>query len=117
MNILDLIMNKPINKLTIKDLQRMHRAGYIAIHKFKDFNCFDSESEGIEYFVCFPDKYNCGKTKLQYIEHIYTGIIYDNPLDIIKIGKSDIVYGLQKLAENKQMCMNELITKLQRDCK
>lgn len=117
MNILDLIMNKPINKLTVKDLQRLHRAGYIVIRKFRDFNCFDENSEGIEYFVCFPDKYNCGKTKIQYIEHIYTLNIFDNPLDIIKIGKSDIVHGLIRLSESKQMCMNELIIKLQRDCR
>lgn len=115
MNILDVIMNKPINKLTIKDLQRLHRAGYIAIRKFNEFNCFDENSEGIEYFICYPDKYNCGKTKLNYLEHIYTTIIYDSPLDIIKIGKCDIVHGLLRLTEYEPICVNELITKLQRN--
>ena len=31
MNILDLIMNKPITSLTAKDLQRMYKAGYIQV--------------------------------------------------------------------------------------
>lgn len=117
MNILDLIMNKPIEKLTTKDLQRLHRAGYIAIRKFRDFNCFDENSEGIEYFICYPDKYNCGKTKLNYLEHIYTTVVYDNPLDIIKIGKSDIVHGLMRLSEYKPASINELIIRLQQKCK
>lgn len=119
MNILDLIMNKPINKLTAKDLQRLHKAGYIQVGELKEINThgYDEVSYDIALFLLrFPSKYNVGMLEMEYINYVYGATNFISDLDAIRDARSLIVKGLQKLAENKQMCMNELITKLQRDC-
>ena len=119
MNILDLIMNKPITSLTAKDLQRMYKAGYIRVGELKEINThgYDEVSYDIVIFMLqFPNKYNVGMLEMEYINYVYGATNFISDLDAIRDARSLIVKGLQKLAENKQMCMNELITKLQRDC-
>lgn len=120
MNILDLIMNKPIEKLTVKDLQRMHNAGYIEVGELKEINthAYDEVTYDIAIFMLrFPNKYNIGMLEMEYINYVYGATHFENDLDAIREAKSLIVKGLQKLAEHKQVCMNELITKLQQDYK
>ena len=118
MNILDLIMNKPIEKLTVKDLQRMYHAGYIQVGELRDLNQIDDSTYDIAlFFLKFPNKYNIGMLEMEYINYVYGATNFVDDLDAIKDAKSLIVKGLQKLAEHKQVCMNELITKLQQDYK
>ena len=120
MNILDLIMNKPINKLTAKDLQRIYKAGYMRVGELKEINThgYDEVSYDIVIFMLqFPNKYNVGLLNLEYINYIYGATNFVSDLDAIRDARSLIVKGLQKLAGDKQMCMNELITRLQRNCK
>lgn len=117
MNILDLIMNKPITSLTAKDLQRMYKAGYIQVGELRDLNDESNASYDIALFLLrFPNKYNVGMLEMEYINYVYGATNFVSDLDAIRDARSLIVKGLQKLAGNKQMCMNELITKLQRDC-
>ena len=117
MNILDLIMNKPITSLTAKDLQRMYKAGYIQVGELRDLNTESNASRDIAlFFLRFPNKYNVGMLEMEYINYAYGATNFVNDLDAIRDARSLIVKGLQKLAGHKQMCMNELITKLQRDC-
>lgn len=120
MNVLDLIMNKPIEKLTIKDLQRLHKAGYIQVGELKEINThdYDEVTYNIAIFMLrFPNKYNINTLELEYINYACGAIDFDDDLDAIRNAKSSIVKGLQKLAEHKQVCMNELITKLQQNYK
>ena len=117
MNILDLIMNKPITSLTAKDLQRMYKAGYIQVGELRDLNAESNVSHDIAlFFLRFPNKYNVGMLEMEYINYAYGATNFVNDLDAIRDARSLIVKGLQKLADHKQVCMNELITKLQRDC-
>lgn len=117
MNILDLIMNKPITSLTSKDLQRMYKTGYIQVGELRDLNAESNASHDIAlFFLRFPNKYNVGMLEMEYINYVYGATNFVNDLDAIRDARSLIVKGLQKLAGHKQMCMNELITKLQRDC-
>ena len=119
MNILDLIMNKPITSLTAKDLQRLYKAGYIQVGELKEINThgYDEVSYDIALFLLrFPNKYNVGMLEMEYINYTYGATNFVSDLDAIRDARSLIVKGLQKLAADKQMCMNELITKLQRDC-
>ena len=120
MNILDLIMNKPIEKLTVKDLQRMYKAGYITVGELKEINThgYDERSYDIAIFMLqFPNKYNIGMLEMEYINYIYGATNFVDDLDAIRDARSLIVKGLQRLAEHKQVCMNELITKLQQNYK
>ena len=120
MNILDLIMNKPIEKLTVKDLQRMHNAGYITVGELRGLNDTDNCTYDIVvFFLNFPNKYNIGMLEMEYINYsyIYTGSDDLTENKAISEAKSLIVKGLQKLAEHKQVCMNELITRLQQNYK
>ena len=118
MNILDLIMNKPITSLTSKDLQRLYHAGYIQVGELRDLNQTDNSTYDIAlFFLKFPNKYNVGMLEMEYINYVYGATDFANDLDAIRDARSLIVKGLQKLAENKQVCMNELITKLQQDYK
>ena len=119
MNILDLIMNKPITSLTAKDLQRIYKAGYIQVGELVDLKNVDpNASYDIALFLLrFPNKYNVGLLNLEYINYIYAATNFVSDLDAIRDARSLIVKGLQKLAGDKQMCMNELITRLQRNCK
>lgn len=118
MNILDLIMNKPIEKLTVKDLQRLYYAGYIQVGELRDLNQTDDSTYDIAlFFLKFPNKYNIGMLEMEYINYVYGATDFADDLDAIRDARSLIVKGLQKLAEHKQVCMNELITKLQQDYK
>lgn len=116
MNILDLIMNKPITNLTAKDLQRLYHAGYIQVGELRDLNQTDDSTYDIAlFFLKFPNKYNIGMLEMEYINYVYGATNFVDDLDAIRDARSLIVKGLQKLAEHKQVCMNELITKLQQD--
>jgi hypothetical protein len=118
MNILDLIMNKPIEKLTVKDLQRMYKAGYITVGELKEINThgYDERSYDIAIFMLqFPNKYEVGRIEMEYINYVYGATGFNGDLEAIADAKSLIVKGLQKLAEHKQVCMNELIIRLQQD--
>lgn len=116
MNILDLIMNKPITSLTSKDLQRMYKAGYIQVGELVDLKHIDPNAsyDIVIFMLRYSSKYEVGMIEMEYINYIYGAANYNNELDAIRDARSLIVKGLQKLAEHKQMCMNELITKLQR---
>ena len=118
MNILDLIMNKPITSLTAKDLQRIYKAGYIQVGELVDLKNIDPNAsyDIALFFLRFPNKYNVGMLEMEYINYVYGATNFVSDLDAIRDARSLIVKGLQKLAGDKQMCMNELITKLQRDC-
>lgn len=119
MNILDLIMNKPITSLTSKDLQRMYKAGYIQVGELKEINTHDYDEVTYDiaiFMLRFPNKYNIGMLEMEYINYIYGAANFTTNEEAIRDARSLIVKGLQKLAGDKQMCMNELITKLQRDC-
>ena len=116
MNILDLIMNKPIEKLTVKDLQRLHKAGYIEVGELVDLNQTDDSTYDIAlFFLKFPNKYNIGMLEMEYINYVYGATDFATDEEAIADAKTLIVKGLEKLAEHKQVCMNELITKLQQD--
>ena len=117
MNILDLIMNKPIEKLTVKDLQRLYHAGYIQVSELVDLKNVDPNAsyDIVVFMLRYSSKYEVGSIDMSYINYAYGSSIYKNELEAIADCKSLIVKGLQKLAENKQACMNELITKLQRN--
>ena len=118
MNILDLIMNKPITSLTVKDLQRLYRAGYIQVGELRDLNQRDDSTYDIAlFFLKFPNKYNIGMLEMEYINYVYGATEFMNDEEAIADAKTLIVKGLQRLAEHKQVCMNELITKLQQDYK
>lgn len=117
MNILDLIMNKPISSLTSKDLQRMYKAGYIQVGELRDLNQTDDSTYDIAlFFLKFPNKYHVNLLEMEYINYIYGATNFTTDEEAIRDARILIVKGLQKLAEHKQVCMNELITKLQQDC-
>lgn len=118
MNILDLIMNKPIEKLTVRDLQRMYHAGYIQVGELRDLNQTDDSTYDIAlFFLRFPNKYHIDLLEMEYINYVYGATDFATDEGAIANAKPLIVKGLQKLAEHKQVCMNELITKLQQDYK
>lgn len=118
MNILDLIMNKPIEKLTTKDLQRLYHAGYIQVGELRDLNQTDNSTYDITlFFLKFPNKYHIGMIEIEYLNYVYGATDFATDEEAIADAKSLIVKGLQKLAEYKQVCMSELITKLQQDYK
>ena len=120
MNILDLIMNKPIEKLTVKDLQRLYKAGYIEVGELKEINTHDYDEVTYDiaiFMLRFPNKYHINILEMEFINYVYGATDFTTDEGAIAEAKTLIVKGLQKLAEHKQVCMNELITKLQQDYK
>ena len=119
MKILDLIMNKPIESLTSKDLQRMYKAGYITVGELKEINTHDYDEVTYDiaiFMLRFPNKYHVNILEMEYINYVYGATNFVDDLEAIRDARSLIVKGLHRLADNKQVCMNELITKLQQDC-
>ena len=118
MNILELIMNKPIKSLTIKDLQRLYRAGYIEIDEKKSLND-DSYHDIINFLLKFPNKYNIQFPEYEFINYAYGATFVKDDLEAIRVNKSLITIGLIKLCRLVSLdgsdCFNTLIAKLQRN--
>lgn len=118
MNILELVMNKPIKSLTIRDLQRLYHAGYIEVNEKKSLDD-DTFRDILHFLLKFPNKYNIAFPEYEFINYAYGATFVKDDLEAIKINRSLILIGFQKLCRlvslDDKSCFNDLITRLQRN--
>ena len=116
MNILELIRNKPIKSLTVKDLQRLYKAHYIVVHELVDLNDREHTYDIAAFFLRFTNKYDIDVTEMELITYSYGACYMKDDLDAISQCRTLIIKGLKRFVPNPENdTFNTLITRLEKN--
>lgn len=116
MNILNLVMHLPIDKLTNNDLTRLCNAGYIQITEIEDLEDCRGSFDIALFMLRFPSNSRVGGFEYEYINYMYGGTGSTTSQDAIKFGKPFIKAGLKRLCnKNNVACLADLVVRLQRE--